>query len=96
MDGVFFSIHFCLPFIQMAQMTQLDYLSGPKYFRLDQLEKETEFATSEELDNNKRFKLIQMRNEGVPEFKHLQMIPTDERFITDDVFEVKYIFVFKK
>ena len=65
-------------------------------FRLDQLEKETEFAISEELDNNKRFKLIQMRNEGVPEFKHLQMIPTDEKFITDDVFEVKYIFVFKK
>ena len=40
-------------------------ISRPKYFRLNQLEGETDFATIEELDNCKRFKLIQLRDQGV-------------------------------
>ena len=40
-------------------------LARPKYFRLNQLEGETDFATNEELDNCKRFKLIQLRDQGV-------------------------------
>ena len=45
--------------------TSGDSLSRPKYFRLNQLEGETDFATEEELENCKRFKLIQFRDEGV-------------------------------
>ena len=40
-------------------------ISRPKYFRLNQLEEETDFATNEELDNCKRFKLIQLRDQAV-------------------------------
>lgn len=72
---------------KMAQMSQLDDIKGPQFFRLNQLEEETQFATKEELEHNKRFRLIKLRDQGVPELKHFQMIPTDERYISDDVFE---------
>lgn len=72
----------------MAQFSHLNELTGPKYFRLNQLEMETEFASKEEIEQNKRFRLIKLRNEGVPEFKHLTSIPTDDKNIPDDFFEV--------
>ena len=72
-------------------MSQLNELTGPKYFRLNQLEMETEFATKEEIEENKRFRLIKLRDTGVPELKHYQMIPPDEKLISDDVFQVKKI-----
>eukprot|EP00795_Rhopilema_esculentum_P004896 gene4896-21228_t len=68
--------------------TSGDSLSRPKYFRLNQLEGETDFATEEELENCKRFKLIQFRDEGIPEFKNLKMIPSDDKYIPDSMFEL--------
>ena len=73
----------------MAQFSHLNELTGPKYFRLNQLEMETEFASKEEIEQNKRFRLIKLRNEGVPEFKHLTSIPTEDKNIPDDFFEVR-------
>lgn len=72
----------------MAQMSQRNEVSGPKYFRLNQLEKETEFATKEEIENNKRFRLIKMRDTGVPELKNFQVIPVEAGLVSDDVFQV--------
>ena len=72
----------------MAQLSQLDDITGPKFFRLNQLEEETQFATKEEIEHNKRFRLIKLRDNGVPELKHFQMIPTDENVISDEVFQV--------
>ena len=72
----------------MAQLSHLNELTGPRYFRLNQLEMETEFTTKEEIESNKRFRLIKLRDEGVPELKHYQMIPSDERLISEEVFQV--------
>lgn len=77
----------------MAQLSHLNELTGPKYFRLNQLEMETEFATSEEIEENKRFRLIRLRDEGVPELKNFAMIPTDASLISDKVFEVRFEYV---
>jgi len=79
------------PLFQMAQLSHLNELTGPRFFRLNQLEMETEFATKEEIQSNKRFRLIKLRDEGVPELKHYQMIPCDERLISEDVFQVNQL-----
>ncbi|XP_066919925.1 coiled-coil and C2 domain-containing protein 2A-like [Clytia hemisphaerica] len=73
--------------IKMAQLSHLNELTGPKYFRLNQLEMETEFATTDEIEENKRFRLIRLRDEGVPELKNFAMIPTDASLLSDKVFE---------
>ena len=72
----------------MAHVSQFDNISGPQFFRLNQLEKETEFLSKEDIENNRRFKLIKLRDEGVSELKHFQMIPPYERLIPEDVFDV--------
>ena len=76
-----------LSLAKMAQISQTEGISGPRYFRLNQLEEETQFATDEELDANKRFKLIKLRGMGVPEFKHYKLIPTHERYLPNNVFD---------
>eukprot|EP00112_Aurelia_sp_Birch-Aquarium-sp1_P013608 Seg2891.1 transcript_id=Seg2891.1/GoldUCD/mRNA.D3Y31 product="Coiled-coil and C2 domain-containing protein 2A" protein_id=Seg2891.1/GoldUCD/D3Y31 len=67
--------------------SQKEGLSRPKYFRLNQLEEETDFATNEELDNCKRFRLLQLRDQGVAEFKNYKMIPLEDKYISDTLFE---------
>lgn len=59
----------------------------PQYFRLNQLEEECEFVSQKEFAESKRFKLIQLRDKGVPEFKNLKMIPSRDREIPDNIFE---------
>ncbi|XP_015767290.1 PREDICTED: coiled-coil and C2 domain-containing protein 2A-like [Acropora digitifera] len=61
--------------------------SAPQYFRLNQLEEECEFVSQKEFAKSKRFKLIQLRDKGVPEFKNFKMIPTRDREIPDNIFE---------
>ncbi|EDO26822.1 predicted protein, partial [Nematostella vectensis] len=65
----------------------VDGTEAPKYFRLNQLEGETEFVTQDELDRSRRVKLISLRDQGVPEFKNYKMIPARERDIPANVFE---------
>jgi coiled-coil and C2 domain-containing protein 2A len=43
----------------------MDGTEAPKFFRLNQLEAESEFVTKEELERSKRFKIIQLRDQGV-------------------------------
>lgn len=61
--------------------------SAPQYFRLNQLEEECEFVSQKEFAKSKRFKLIQLRDKGVPEFKNFKMIPSRDRDIPDNIFE---------
>ncbi|XP_065666713.1 coiled-coil and C2 domain-containing protein 2A isoform X3 [Hydra vulgaris] len=76
-----------LSLAKMARVSQFDNITGPQYFRLNQLEKETEIVSKKDIDNNKRFTLIKLRDEGVPELKHYQMIPPYESLVPEDVFE---------
>ena len=61
-------------------------ISRPKYFRLNQLEGETDFATNEELDNCKRFKLIQLRDQAVSNsYPSVSFIISESWFLTEVV-----------
>ncbi|CAM1295274.1 CC2D2A (predicted) [Pycnogonum litorale] len=60
----------------------------PDYFRLDHVQEEFNFVADEEIDNNLRFKMIELRESGmVQEFKNYAMIPLKEKEIPRDLFE---------
>ncbi|XP_048583350.1 coiled-coil and C2 domain-containing protein 2A isoform X3 [Nematostella vectensis] len=73
--------------MNILKIGHVDGTEAPKYFRLNQLEGETEFVTQDELDRSRRVKLISLRDQGVPEFKNYKMIPARERDIPANVFE---------
>ncbi|VDP28181.1 unnamed protein product [Echinostoma caproni] len=60
--------------------------AGVNYFRLDPLIKEFEFCDDKELDRSRRFRLLQLRQAGVTQFKSLS-VPVASRFIPSDVFQ---------
>ncbi|XP_052236209.1 coiled-coil and C2 domain-containing protein 2A-like isoform X5 [Dreissena polymorpha] len=62
------------------------HLTPAEYFRLEQLMVEFDFVTQQELEENKRFRLIQLRDEEVQEFKNYKMVPAHEREVPRDVF----------
>uniref|UniRef100_A0A3Q3W2A0 C2 domain-containing protein n=1 Tax=Mola mola TaxID=94237 RepID=A0A3Q3W2A0_MOLML len=74
-----------------ASIMQLVASSGevtaPEYFRLEQLQDEFNFVTDEELDRSKRFRLLQLRNREVAEFRNYKCVPALEREVTDKVFQ---------
>lgn len=64
-------------------------LLGPKeFFRLEQLQEEFNFCDDEAIDENKRFRLIYLRDSEVTEFKNYKMIPLLDRDIPRDTFAV--------
>lgn len=60
----------------------------PEYFRLEQLQEEFNFATDEELEKSRRFRLLRLRNCGIPEFRNHKNVPAVEREVTEKVFQV--------
>uniref|UniRef100_A0A8C7E8V5 Coiled-coil and C2 domain containing 2A n=1 Tax=Nothoprocta perdicaria TaxID=30464 RepID=A0A8C7E8V5_NOTPE len=61
----------------------------PDFFRLEQLQQEFNFVTDEELDRSKRFRLLQLRNAEVAEFRNYKEVPLHEREISEKIFQVK-------
>ena len=59
----------------------------PEHFRLDQLMQEFNFVSEEDIENNKRFRLITLRAQDEPEFRGLKLLPNDEKFIKRDTFD---------
>ncbi|VEL16074.1 unnamed protein product [Protopolystoma xenopodis] len=62
--------------------------AGLAYFRLDHLIEEFNFCSTDELDGNRRFRLIQLRNAKLPDFKSLR-IPPFSRDIPSDLFKAR-------
>ncbi|CAL1540858.1 unnamed protein product [Lymnaea stagnalis] len=60
-------------------------LQPREYFRLEPLQQEFNLATQEDLENNLRFKMIQLRDEENPMFKNYQMIPIHEKELPRDI-----------
>jgi len=52
---------------------------------------EFDFVTEKEMEENRRFRLIQLRNEEVTEFRNYKMIPALEREVPKDTFAVSRI-----
>lgn len=61
---------------------------APEYFRLEHLQEEFNFVTDEELENSKRFQLLKLRNQGVPEFRNFTFVPALESEVSDELFQV--------
>lgn len=59
------------------------------YFRLDPLQAEFDFCKEDYLMKNPRFRLLQLRDRGEPEFRGLRLVPLREREIPKDVFKVQ-------
>nr|XP_016851393.1 PREDICTED: protein CC2D2B isoform X2 [Anolis carolinensis] len=62
--------------------------SNSKYFRLEQLHEEFNFVTAEEIENCKRFQLLQLRSLGQLDFYCFQQIPLYDREISDTIFQI--------
>lgn len=63
-------------------------MTTPEYFRLEHLQEEFNFVSDEELEGSRRFRMLQLRNQGVAEFRNYKLIPAQEREVTDRMFQV--------
>ncbi|XP_043825575.1 coiled-coil and C2 domain-containing protein 2A [Dromiciops gliroides] len=59
----------------------------PEFFRLEQLQQEFNFASDEELNRSKRFRLLRLRSLEVPEFRNFKQVPVYDREIMEKVFQ---------
>ncbi|NXI95642.1 C2D2A protein, partial [Psophia crepitans] len=59
----------------------------PEFFRLEQLQQEFNFVSDKEFNRSKRFRLLQLRNEEVAEFRNYKQVPLHEREISDKIFQ---------
>ncbi|XP_053178319.1 coiled-coil and C2 domain-containing protein 2A [Scomber japonicus] len=73
--------------MQLLKVASSGEVTAPEYFRLEQLQEEFNFATDEELDRSKRFRLLRLRNQEVAEFRNYKSVPALEREVTDKVFQ---------
>ncbi|MEE6462446.1 hypothetical protein FKM82_001600 [Ascaphus truei] len=59
----------------------------PEFFRLEQLQKEFDFVSDGEMGRSKRFRLLQLRNQEVAEFRNYKHIPIKDREIHESIFQ---------
>uniref|UniRef100_A0A8D0H1Y2 Coiled-coil and C2 domain containing 2A n=1 Tax=Sphenodon punctatus TaxID=8508 RepID=A0A8D0H1Y2_SPHPU len=62
-------------------------VSVPDFFRLEQLQQEFNFVSDEELNRSKRFRLLELRNREVAEFRNYKQVPLHEREISEKLFQ---------
>uniref|UniRef100_A0A8C8S000 Coiled-coil and C2 domain containing 2A n=1 Tax=Pelusios castaneus TaxID=367368 RepID=A0A8C8S000_9SAUR len=58
----------------------------PGFFRLEQLQQKFNFVSDEEFNRSKRFRLLQLRNREVAEFRYYKQVPLYEREINEKLF----------
>ena len=77
-------------FKNLTTMNEGDFdgLKLPEHFRLNQMGSEFDFVSEEEIEQNKRFRLITLRSLDEPEFKGLKFLPVDERHVKKDAFDL--------
>ncbi|OXB82886.1 UNVERIFIED_CONTAM: hypothetical protein H355_003328 [Colinus virginianus] len=73
--------------MQMITVATSGEARVPDFFRLDQLQQEFDFVSDEELNRSKRFRLLQLRNEEVAEFRNFKLVPLHEREISEKLFQ---------
>ncbi|XP_019733890.1 coiled-coil and C2 domain-containing protein 2A isoform X3 [Hippocampus comes] len=73
--------------MQLLKVASSGEVTAPDYFRLEQLQEEFNFASDEELAQSRRFRLLALRNQEVPEFRNYKCVPSREREVTDKVFQ---------
>ncbi|XP_054437927.1 coiled-coil and C2 domain-containing protein 2A [Pteronotus mesoamericanus] len=75
------------PLMQLISVATSGECYVPDYFRLEQLQQEFNFVSDEELNRSKRFRLLHLRSQEVPEFRNYKQIPAYDREIMERVFQ---------
>ncbi|CAO2640024.1 Coiled-coil and C2 domain-containing protein 2A [Lemmus lemmus] len=75
------------PLMQMISVATSGESYVPSFFRLEQLQQEFNFTSEEELNRSKRFRLLRLRSQEVPEFRNYKQIPVYDREIMEKVFQ---------
>ncbi|XP_010162789.1 coiled-coil and C2 domain-containing protein 2A, partial [Antrostomus carolinensis] len=73
--------------MQLIMVATSGEAHGPDFFRLEQLQQEFNFVSDEEFNRSKRFRLLQLRNGGVAEFRNYKQVPLREREISEKIFQ---------
>ncbi|XP_077033808.1 coiled-coil and C2 domain-containing protein 2A isoform X1 [Agelaius phoeniceus] len=73
--------------MQLIMTTTSGEAHVPDFFRLEQLQQEFNFVSDEEFNRSKRFRLLQLRNEEVAEFRNYKQVPLHEREISEKIFQ---------
>lgn len=80
-------LEFCIFLFSKVATSGESYI--PDFFRLEQLQQEFNFVSDEELSRSKRFRLLHLRSQEVPEFRNYKQIPVYDREIMEKVFQVR-------
>ncbi|XP_066136174.1 coiled-coil and C2 domain-containing protein 2A isoform X3 [Saccopteryx bilineata] len=75
------------PLMQLISVATSGESYVPDFFRLEQLQQEFNFVSDEELNRSKRFRLLCLRSQEVPEFRNYKPIPAYDREIMEKVFQ---------
>nr|XP_012593019.1 coiled-coil and C2 domain-containing protein 2A isoform X4 [Microcebus murinus] len=75
------------PLMQLISVATSGESYVPDFFRLEQLQQEFNFVSDEELNRSKRFRLLHLRSQQVPEFRNYKQIPVYDREIMEKVFQ---------
>ncbi|XP_052054878.1 coiled-coil and C2 domain-containing protein 2A isoform X2 [Apodemus sylvaticus] len=75
------------PLMQLISIATSGESYIPDFFRLEQLQQEFNFVSEEELNRSKRFRLLHLRSQEVPEFRNYKQVPIYDREITEKVFQ---------
>ncbi|KAI5945893.1 Coiled-coil and C2 domain-containing protein 2A [Manis javanica] len=75
------------PLMQLISVATSGESYIPDFFRLEQLQQEFNFVSDEELSRSKRFRLLHLRSQEVPEFRNYKQIPVYDREIMEKVFQ---------
>ncbi|XP_034364578.1 coiled-coil and C2 domain-containing protein 2A isoform X5 [Arvicanthis niloticus] len=75
------------PLMQLISVATSGESYVPDFFRLEQLQEEFNFVSEEELNRSKRFRLLHLRSQEVPEFRNYKQIPVYDREIMEKVFQ---------
>uniref|UniRef100_A0A8C4UBC1 Coiled-coil and C2 domain containing 2A n=1 Tax=Falco tinnunculus TaxID=100819 RepID=A0A8C4UBC1_FALTI len=73
--------------MQLIMVTTSGEAHVPDFFRLEQLQQEFNFVSDEEFNRSKRFRLLQLRNGEVAEFRNYKQVPLHEREISEKIFQ---------
>uniref|UniRef100_A0A1A8EWC9 Coiled-coil and C2 domain containing 2A n=2 Tax=Nothobranchius korthausae TaxID=1143690 RepID=A0A1A8EWC9_9TELE len=73
--------------MQLLKVASSGEVTAPDYFRLEHLQEEFNFATDEEMEKSKRFRLLRLRHQGVPEFRNYKFVPAFSSETSEEVFK---------
>eukprot|EP00062_Callorhinchus_milii_P004934 gi/632943873/ref/XP_007887193.1/ PREDICTED: coiled-coil and C2 domain-containing protein 2A isoform X2 [Callorhinchus milii] len=73
--------------MQLISVATSGEVQADGFFRLEQLQEEFNFISDEEMNRSKRFRLLHLRSQELPEFRNYKQVPVLDREISEKVFQ---------